>query len=96
MILSPLIQPTNPCCRNKANWAGHGTFGAIWPIDPSWWHGWRSCRDVVCFVCGEYITTEYSQERVPDEILSDDEPYAWLATKMCVEQIMHGHLPVIA
>ncbi len=98
MITAPLVTYETKCCNDPVNWQGIGEFGAIWPLDPAYWHGAKSARGVECAVCHTALAaSEYSIERVSDSVMvMGEEPYAdshWWCTKEAVEQCVSGPLP---
>ncbi len=98
MIIAPLVTYETKCCNESINWYGVGNFGAIWPLDPAYWHGAKSARGVECIVCHTVLSSaEYSTERVSDSVMvMGEEPYAdshWRCTKEAVGQCITGPLP---
>ena len=97
-ITKPLGTYDTKCCNDPANWQRVGEFGAIWPIDPAYWHGALSARGVECAACHTVLAaSEYSTERVSDSVMvMGEEPYAdshWRCTKEAVEWCITGPLP---
>ncbi len=98
MITAPLVTYETKCCNDLVNWQGVGEFGAIWPIDPAYWHGALSARGVECAVCHTILAaSEYSTERVPDSVMVMGEgrfaDSHWLHTKEAIEWCISGPLP---